>query len=188
MRKTTLIFQIGLICILQTLFSPLSRAEDRSYTIGALYGIGAYNNNGQTNVTFGVSFRKLLLQSIGIGATITSTPLSNLIYDNTSTVKDIHLLHLNVDVVYHLKGILPGVWGGVRSGLGIYNANANSGTIVVDYSSTGFDWGPAVGYDHLLAPQYGVGIDLSYISSTLKTLVGNDIRGFIALGTFKFLL
>lgn len=177
---------IGVVVIGGVALCPLSWSMENTYSVGALFGVGAYNNNGGTNITFGANANALIVSNVTFGINLTYTPLSNFFYDNTITVMDSSILHLDADLVYRFSESRDGLWGGARLGLASYNANSNSGSLTVDYSSLGFEWGPVIGYDYVIAGNYSIGVDVSYLSSMIKTLNDKDMRGLQLLGAFRY--
>jgi opacity protein-like surface antigen len=161
----------------------------RGFSIGALFGSASYNYGLGAQVSYGGLAHYKIIPNFGVGLTFTYAHISSTYSDIASSV--INSIHFDGDLQFHFLAPFNGLWAGAR--LGYWNQSASfsvarSTTVVAGSYNTssnqsGFEWGPAVGYDFAITKNFLVGGDWSYLSVILIDPVfsANQI-----LGTVKF--
>lgn len=195
MNKIYIVRRFCALFFLSNLLMSFCQADQPVYSAGALYGVSAANNSGGEDVAVGANFHARIFPHFGLGMSIAYSPLAYQTFntdptnpiDLTQHVFNINILHIDTNLIYHFPDILDGLWLGARLGVAAYSAKSKAGEgMVVDKTSSGFEWGPTLGYDYKLAQSFSIGVDLAYMQSSINTLNNTDLKALLAFAAFKY--
>ncbi len=138
---------------------------------GALLGIGVGNNATGTNLAFGINAGHKILPDIGVGGYLsyvglgTTTVISPLTPTlNTSYSSSLVTIAAAGD--YFLDDALPGLYAGLRGGLGLISTSEPSVS-----GGTHLTLGPAIGYNYALGSGLTLGGEFNFLSYTTSPLL-----------------
>ncbi len=151
----------------------VSSSSSKEMNLGLLLGASFYNNSGGTKFTPGLEFTYMVMPEFSLGLELQYPILG----DGGVTGLSQSMFTVLVDGWYNISA-MPGLHVGAKLGFAFSSASF-AGTSV---SSTDFAFGPAVGYDHWIAADWTVGLDLDY------SIISNaaDSKAFQALATAKY--
>ncbi|MGZ3686882.1 MAG: hypothetical protein ACXVCH_16440 [Bdellovibrionota bacterium] len=149
--------------------ATVSGMDTRPFDIGPVGGIGFYNSSQGNNFLIGATGHWKPSPKFDVGGYFSYSGLNGNPPSGVNSVNFSSNLYLILpEVNYHFTEA-PGLYAGMKAGLGIYHTN-NNGVSTTDGELA---LGPAVGYDYVIAGTGGlsVGGQLNFINVTTGTAI-----------------
>jgi hypothetical protein len=185
MRKN----QWALLALLSLLVSPLSSfaAPSEDVSLSALGGASMLSGNIGTKFAWGARLNKRFGDNADLGVIFTFASLKSASDKHTDDelpgLSDANLKLIQGNFAVR-PASLPEAWFAARAGLGLLSITVPTNTRAsVDTTVVAFAWGPAAGYDYMITPNFGLGVDLSY---NLMTFISGSVGNFQALGAVGY--
>ncbi len=161
---------IGLLIVfIISAVSQVSHADApaNNFYARALVGVGIVNNSGGSNFTYGLGagYKFMPQWSAGLDYTYNTFTVPSPLTANLSLIL--------ANIKYYF-GDLPGLTAGLKLGVGTISVSGTNAP--ASASASNFTWGPTVGYDYSLTPNWALGAEANLLWVSNSNPSTNDLQ------------